>query len=565
MLFNYTPKAKINMERKKPISKFFYLIFLFVNYINSINEISYYFKPIIDSKETFLKITLIFRTDNTNSTKIILPDYACGQDLYRQIRNFKLEMGPAVSNTVSNAVSNTYFNDTNIRSVKLINHQPYQQIVLSYEIHNSNLPFSGHRPYLKKEFIRFASNWVLAKPAFFTSNNIRVSFYFDIPNSWSAISSFGIGSQNVFGSLKLLEDSFFIFADTKAVRIHKLLIKSNPVYLAIYGKYELSDQEICKSLENIITSQRNFFNDHNFPTYGISLMQYPEPTPNSNYLAGSGYSNFFDLCVSEKSSLLDFNLICCHEHFHTWNGQKIMSSHDELLYWFSEGFTEYYTLISALRAGILNYKQFIEQINKSLALYYTSDVINAPNKRIKDEFWLNSSISRLPYNRGLVFAILLNYKIKKATYNRYCLDDFMKDLFAHCQATNEKVTVPLLDRLIKRYILSGIYNDIVNYIDNGQTIWLDNGMIDNVGFFIRPIGTYNLGFDFDYLKKNRIISNVNVNSNAYKAGLRNGQKVNAWSLWSEPFKECSVTVNNQEIKFFPQGPPFKNVPTYYVK
>ena len=44
------------------------------------------------------------------------------------------------------------------------------------------------------------------------------------------------------------------------------------------------------------------------------------------------------------------------------------------------------------------------------------------------------------------------------------------------------------------------------------------------------MGPYQRGFDRDKILKNKIIHNINPNSNAYKAGLRNGDKVIEFSF-----------------------------------
>ena len=51
-----------------------------------------------------------------------------------------------------------------------------------------------------------------------------------------------------------------------------------------------------------------------------------------------------------------------HEHFHTWVGGKIRNDkQEELNYWWSEGFTDYYSRVLALRSGGLSIEKFIDE------------------------------------------------------------------------------------------------------------------------------------------------------------------------------------------------------------
>ena len=81
---------------------------------------------------------------------------------------------------------------------------------------------------------------------------------------------------------------------------------------------------------------------------------------------------------------------------------------------------------------------------------------------------------------------------------------------------------------------------------------------------------FELGFDFDKFAKDRVVADVNPNSSAYAAGLRNGQKRNGGvSLaFGDTTKEVELKVKDDEgektIKFLPIARERVAIPQYRV-
>jgi hypothetical protein len=69
------------------------------------------------------------------------------------------------------------------------------------------------------------------------------------------------------------------------------------------------------------------------------------------------------------------------------------------------------------------------------------------------------------------------------------------------------------------------------------------------------MGPYERGFDKDKILKNKIIHNINPNSNAYKSGLRNGDKVIEFIFpkGSDPDQIATIKTINKTFKFTPES------------
>ncbi|MDY3316654.1 hypothetical protein PG630_04945 [Riemerella anatipestifer] len=99
------------------------------------------------------------------------------------------------------------------------------------------------------------------------------------------------------------------------------------------------------------------------------------------------------------------NHIFNHEMMYDWIGGKISIKHEELNYWFSEGFTDYYTYKNRLRNNDLTLKEWLDSFNTEvIKAHWENPERNKPNYVIKDDFWKSENVEKIPYRRG---AILL--------------------------------------------------------------------------------------------------------------------------------------------------------------
>ena len=228
---------------------------------------------------------------------------------------------------------------------------------------------------------------------------------------------------------------------------------------------------------------------------------------------------------------------------------------EKLNYWWSEGFTDYYSRVLALRSGGISIEDFISECNQFLKNYYLSPVLNESNARIQKDFWKDYDVEKLPYYRGFVFAMYLNHPVKQNN-NSQSLDNIMLDLFK--SAKHKEFSIEYFKSIVKCYIPQGIDKQIFEFIDKGKTIDLHN--ITSILPIERiEMGVYDLGFDKQALEEKKVIKNICVKSNAYKAGLRNGDKLISWSFKYDLDQIATVVTAVRTFIFKPEHPDKKMV------
>ncbi len=302
-----------------------------------------------------------------------------------------------------------------------------------------------------------------------------------------------------------LYHSVFVGGD---YRIHQFNCENKPVYFAIRGNWfvDYQDKKLLDALEKTIQSQRTFWND-NSANYFTVIMTPTISTADSSFsgqsTTGSGVWNAFDI-LSTNNPFNNWNVINYifnHELMHSWIGGKIGMKHEELNYWFSEGFTDYYTYKNRLRSKDLDFKTWLEDFNvEVLQAHWKNPERNKANFIIKDDFWKSRDVEKIPYRRGAIFAFWLDNQILiKSNYTK-SLDDLMKELLQICENEHKKFNDELFLDLVQKYLQKDISYFFQKHILDGQDILFEKSDLIE-------------GFTFD-IEKN--LPKLNANKNVEK-------------------------------------------------
>jgi predicted metalloprotease with PDZ domain len=154
-----------------------------------------------------------------------------------------------------------------------------------------------------------------------------------------------------------------------------------------------------------------------------------------------------------------------HEFFHVWNVKRIrpvqMWPYDYAretetpLLWVSEGFTNYYTALSAYRAGFRDARNFVDEIATAIAAVEGNEArryISVADASTSTWIGYNNpppfSISY--YTQGATLAALLDLSIRHDTRGGSGLDDVMRTLFTDFYQRGRGFSTEDLIRVINR-------------------------------------------------------------------------------------------------------------------
>jgi predicted metalloprotease with PDZ domain len=529
------------------------------------NKLVYVLDLTLSGENSQFHVDLYFKGDSIGLTKLKLPAGWQGQShLYNAITR------------LSALSADTKIADTAEPYIKTITYPPHQTVHIQYDVVQdwSGSKVKGgifNRAILQRDYFYFIGDAFWVYPDWDQKKPITVKVRWkNIPKAWALNNSFDGNKrrQTVKTSLTDFRKGVYLGGD---FRVTAVRINGKPIYVATRGRWKFPDEEFNSLVQKVVGVERAFWHDNDFPHFLVVLFPTDDP---AEVHSGEARTNSFVLYLSrEVEHTSGIKQLLAHEMFHTWNPYRLGELEDQNLYWFTEGFTDYYSLLLLLRGGLISLDEYVNRYNEWLKAYYTSPVRNITNKQIREERGANLDVERQSYLRGSVLAQDWDSLIRAATGNQYALDDAMRDLFKAARVKGFVLSRNTINEAVSHYVKRGVQEEIEQYIENGVTIPLTNDVpMPCLEMQVVDFAIFDAGFDVDASYSTRVFTGVREDGPAYKAGMRNGQK---W-VESEPglvrgnptFKAGFIVEESgvrKQITYYPVGDHEVYVPQYRIK
>lgn len=339
------------------------------------------------------------------------------------------------------------------------------------------------RPRIHNEYFHilgqslFAVPFSLTGPPFDKEVEIKID-WLDFPKNFVLHNTFASQQRSQTIRTTLWDgfyNSLFVGGD---YRIRQFAYHGKPVFFAIRGKWlgGYTDDFLFSNFEKAIKSQRDFWKDYNQEYFTLVLtptVTSPDSATKMSVSIGTAVHGGF-MIQSSNNHYNDkdaYVYTLHHELMHEWIGHKIQNKYKELNYWFSEGFTDYYTYKNRLRIKDISMAEWLERFNKEvIAAHWKNPEKHIPNYKIKDGFWASRDVEKVPYRRGALFAFWLdNQVLLKSNYTR-SLDDMMLDLLQRCTKNGTQLSDELVIDIANDYLEQDIAYFFQKHIINGEEI-----------------------------------------------------------------------------------------------
>lgn len=551
----------------------FFFSFMAASAKSQPTKIYYEVLPVITGNAPKIKIGLSLKGDVSGSTKIRLPFEFGGQtQLYKAIKNLRL------------ISLNAELIDTAQPEIKIIKHRSGAKIKLEYELIQdwigepqgggaSGNAGGGYRPILQPGYFHFLGSGAWILPNLPNDAELKVSIKWkNIPPNSALANSFGTNKTSQSFTTKL--DSFisavFLGGDYKVLQA---TVKNKPVFVAVRGKWSFTNEEFTSLATKVIGAEREFWSDFDHPYYLVTLTPL-NSDPNSKSIGGTGLTNSFATFVTTNVGLNEIAWLLAHEYFHNWNPTAFggMKQPEQLVYWFTEGFTDYYAHYLLLSANLIDLRQFVGQYNEFLADYYRSPARNESNKRVLRDFFTDNAVYKLPYRRGMLLAAKWNEIIRQQTSGTKSLDDVMRQILRDAKTGKIKeVSTDYVVSVLSQYAAYDFAGDVEKYVENGDTISNFKGVFGEcVDSVTVNSGQFELGFDFETASKSKVAAQVVKTSAAYAAGVRDGQKILGVSVYFGMIdRPVNLTIEengqSRKITYFPETIEKVSIPQFKVR
>ncbi|WP_293454715.1 hypothetical protein [Phenylobacterium sp.] len=286
-----------------------------------------------------------------------------------------------------------------------------------------------------------------------------------------------------------------------------------------------------------------FFDTPGDPAYRVFLRANGGRNPGG----GVAFPNSFFATYGPGVTGESMKGILGHEMVHTF------TAHD-LGKWYDEGNAVYYQVQLPWRAGTVSTEVYLRDINLTAARYYTNAEIDAPEDRIIPNFFKDTWLNTLGYDRGALYFAILNGKIRRASGGKRSVDDLIREMVRRDRG-GETLTEAAWLQLVRREIgEDGVA--LHRRMMAGGVIVPASG--DYGPCFRRipaKIRRYELGFTPRTLPDRRAeVTGLVAGSEAEKAGLRNGDVLTMPVITTEgvkrdPLRTLTASVSREGKTF----------------
>ncbi len=279
----------------------------------------------------------------------------------------------------------------------------------------------------------------------------------------------------------------------------------------------------------IVTTERRFWGTPPKPMF-IGLVELSD----DGDFSGRGLQGGFSLYLGKNADRKAVRRLIAHENLHGWISRAIggfPATDDDLEAWLNEGFTEAYTARLLLKSGLWTTQDYVDDWNESLARLGTSPVRAAPNSRILADRFNDFDVSKLPYDRGRILAMIWDRAFREKTGGRIGLGDVLRAQMKDAARNARNGHVVSADRLFpvvaKRLTGMDMSDDLTRYVDRGEPPVVDGALFGpclSVEQVTQPV--FDRGFDLEAtLKARGKVAGLEPGGPAERAGLKSGDKV----------------------------------------
>jgi hypothetical protein len=467
-------------------------------------------------KSDCVRIRLCVNSLEHNSTQFLRP-LIIGMD-NRQDEIIETEINDVKSTVIIEA--GDYFT---------IKHNPQDRICSTFNLHNftrnSNLYF-----YHLQNNLLLLGNYALP----IVTDNINEIH--DVTFAWKNYSEPIISNFGMFATAKLfkvkatnktLENSFFIGGDFRVENIQSVNEHSQAIF---FSNFPFNREQIVGYIKKIQKTHYTFYKPTTKKDYYIFLTDPKYPIDSEGTRNETPEFSYQAITLGRDLHALQIQSIIAHEHLHKLFGYIIkqdinLQSQNS---WFMEGITNYYTAYLNYKGGLWSLKEYIENYNNCLYKYFSSELNVADFVDIDKN---PIAFGNIPYLRGQILGHELDYELKKISKNKFSLDSYINyltkiayydDKFEFSLDTFKKTLSNFADYNADDFIQQNILKSYIvikaqEILEGKAKLVLKKMPIPRYGF--------NLFDSFLHWK----IKGIKKSGNAYKNGLRNGQKIlSAW-------------------------------------
>jgi len=506
-------------------------------------------------KPPLLDVEIRFQGDADGETRLELPDHwASAKEAWRYLSDLEVtgaaasEDGPAV---------------------RVLRHKPNAKITVRYRVQTAydqdpagadGNPYKG--PLIRPDWMALLGELVFASPE--GRDPLPATFRWGkLPKDWRVASDLEHGRMGRPMSVQDVAQSITVCGPRLA--LVERPIAGGTLRFAAPAGAPFDAPAFADDVAKIVSAQRGFWNDLNEPFFVAYLPLTPRPSGSSS--GGTGRGDGFVLYSTPNAPAERMRWTIAHEHIHTWIPKRVgrrPGDPEAAVYWAGEGFTEFYTVRTMLRAGLVTPEEGVARMADEAAAYEANPLKTAPNARVISDFWTDRNAQRLPYQRGALLALKWDEAIRRKTSGKADLDDVVLRMRDHNRQFPHDQGPDIVTGLISAaWVVAQVdlRPDIAKYVEGGAYVDLPEQLFDGcLDAVVTVAPGFDSGFDHAASATTKTVKGVRRRGPAWNSGLRDGMRIDGMDLKpGDMTREIVLTVRPAKggkartIRFWPYG------------
>lgn len=406
--------------------------------------------------EHSLAVEMRLSGNSSGETVIDLPDHWAGTaDLWRSISDFRVEGGTV----------------TGEDGKRVLHHPGGAPLVVRYTVESAGMSKEKARPTVEPTWFFFHGEGVFATVE---GSKAPATFQWDsVPAGWKLATDLTPMTHRP-GRIEDLVQSASIGG-------RDLQILSHPyghaaLTVALVGKWDFTPAALLDRIGRILVAEHHFWREPPV-NFLVTLAPIPDVPGYRNY-TGTGRYGAFSLLSTSNFDLVSTTRVLAHEYDHRWVPKLLggLSKEDGRDYWFSEGFDDYLAARILLGSGLWTFSNYFADQNEVLSRYAASPARTATAADAAAKFWKDRDFERISYDRGHLLALLLDFRIRKASHGRLTLDDVLRAQRQAAKSTH-LTGAPLFLKTLNKVTGLNMTSEINAIVEKGEPITLPEDVI----------------------------------------------------------------------------------------
>lgn len=380
-----------------------------------------------------------------------------------------------------------------------------------------------------------------------------------LPSDWKAVCSWGAG-KSVATTIDAADLRHSVYVAGK-LTLKESSADGRPVMVAMLNRFGFETDDFVKLATTIIARECEFMRDTTFPPFVITVVPVGEAVgENGSQLSGSGLYNSFALFMAPENKLNDaVQHLFAHELFHYWNGRVLGAASPEgLVMWFTEGLTDYYARRILFESGVWDAATYAKWTNRQIRQYAWNPAANASNEKIKDGFWRErDTVGEAAYQRGMMLGLRW-HKLARERGVKDGLDALLHSLLDRARREKFELSNEGIRRVGREVLGDWFAADFDRFVMNAENVELPlDALAPSLTGKQSRAYEFDPGFHQDKSLQVRKIVGLKPGSAAEKAGLREGDELAGWDMFTDADQETVLKVRRdgkvKTISYYPRG------------